>query len=532
MGDLALMSFLSGKRERQRQLCHRQIGRGRGSITSVAKTERKGLHYQLKENVYLPEDILRLIHAMMPLRDAARAACASHIFLQSWRCRPNLIFTGETLGLIINGTGKDDAKRDFINIVQRTLLNHSGIGVKTLKLELLHFSDLDLGCLEAWLQIAVAPGIEELTLMFPCVRYKFPCSLLFERGGNSVRYLHLMVCTFRPTIGLGCLIKLTQLHLSFVWITGDELELLLSKCVALEWLKLSYCPEIICLKVPCMLRQLGSLEVAECRYLKVIEICAPNLSNFYLTGFLVRTSFENPLLVKKLRIMCLRQGNFVSYARTKLPSLVPNVETLTVASNEIVKTPIVPGKFLHLKHLHVYFISLAISYDYLSLISFFEASPSLETFMLSVTQRRIEHDSVFGESFHPREMSEHHHKNLKSVKIIGFCSAKSMIELTCHILQNTSSLECLTLDTTDGATRCCVTEYDKCLSMDNDILTEAHEARCAVAEYGKCISMDRDVIVDAHKSLLAIITYVEGKVPPTVKLNVVEPCSRCHAVEL
>lgn len=136
------------------------------------------------------------------------------------------------------------------------------------------------------------------------------------------------------------------------------------------------------------------------------------------------------------------------------------------------------------------------------------------------------------EPFHPREMSEHHHKNLKSVKIIGFCSAKSMIELTCHILQNTSSLECLTLDTTDGATRCCVTEYDKCLSMDSDILTEAHEARCAVAEYGNCISMDRDVILDAHKSLLASITYVEGKVPPTVKLNVVEPCSRCHAVEL
>uniref|UniRef100_A0A0E0CR01 At1g61320/AtMIF1 LRR domain-containing protein n=1 Tax=Oryza meridionalis TaxID=40149 RepID=A0A0E0CR01_9ORYZ len=75
-------------------------------------------------------------------------------------------------------------------------------------------------------------------------------------------------------------------------------------------------------------------------------------------------------------------------------------------------------------------------------------------------------------------------------------------------------------------------DYDKCLSMDNVILTEAHEARCAVAEYGKCISMDKDVIMDAHKSLLAIRTYVEGKVPPTVKLNVVEPCSRCHAIEL
>lgn len=51
---------------------------------------------------------------------------------------------------------------------------------------------------------------------------------------------------------------------------------------------------------------------------------------------------------------------------------------------QIVKTPMVPGKFLHLKHLHVYFISLAISYDYLFLISFFEASPSLETFMSGV----------------------------------------------------------------------------------------------------------------------------------------------------
>lgn len=46
-----------------------------------------------------------------------------------------------------------------------------------------------------------------------------------------------------------------------------------------------------------------------------------------------------------------------------------------------------------------------------------------------------------------RNMPEHKHDMLKNVMIIGFCSAKSMVELTCHILENVSSLEYLTVDT-------------------------------------------------------------------------------------
>lgn len=49
-----------------------------------------------------------------------------------------------------------------------------------------------------------------------------------------------------------------------------------------------------------------------------------------------------------------------------------------------------------------------------------------------------------------RQIPEQHHDHLKSVKIIGFSSAKSLVELTRYILKNAKSLDCLTLDTTYG----------------------------------------------------------------------------------
>ncbi|KAM0887470.1 hypothetical protein ACQ4PT_029015 [Festuca glaucescens] len=40
----------------------------------------------------------------------------------------------------------------------------------------------------------------------------------------------------------------------------------------------------------------------------------------------------------------------------------------------------------------------------------------------------------------------HCYGNLRRVRITGFCSRKMLVKLTCHILENTPSLECLTLD--------------------------------------------------------------------------------------
>lgn len=107
-----------------------------------------------------------------------------------------------------------------------------------------------------------------------------------------------------------------------------------------------------------------------------------------------------------------------------------------------------------------------------------------------------------------RQMPEYRHNKLKRVTIVGFSSAKSLVELACHILVNTTSLEYITLDTTEG----------HCLS------------RCSVNKFGECFPIGRDIILESRKALLAIRTYIEGAVPSKVKLTVVEPCSRCHVV--
>ena len=152
------------------------------------------------------QDIWCHIHSLLTLRDAARAACVSHAFLRSWRCYPNLIFDSETLWLW--------ADLDFSSRVDHILKNHSGIGVKTFELDFSsYYKPKAFKYLDRWLQIAVTPGIEKLTLVMPgSEAVSFPCPVLSDENGSSIRSLHLVHCAFRPTDSLGCLRNLTELH--------------------------------------------------------------------------------------------------------------------------------------------------------------------------------------------------------------------------------------------------------------------------------------------------------------------------------
>lgn len=114
-------------------------------------------------------------------------------------------------------------------------------------------------------------------------------------------------------------------------------------------------------------------------------------------------------------------------------------------------------------------------------------------------------DPVFGAASNMRQRPEHKYESLKDVIIFGFGSAKSMVELTCHILENAPSLESITLDTV----------YDQ---DDEDDL-----GRCSVApsrKTGSCCYLSNDTILEANKGLVAIQKYIVAKVPSTVKLDV------------
>ncbi|KAJ1273207.1 hypothetical protein BS78_06G261600 [Paspalum vaginatum] len=218
--------------------------------------------------------------------------------------------------------------------------------------------------------------------------------------------------------------------------------------------------------------------------------------------------------VKNLSVGFQDKPNIVSYAITKLPSIVPHLETLTISSmDERINAPIVADKFFHLKYLKIFlFIDyhrFPTAYDYLSLVSFLDAS-LLETFILSTSV--MKHDSVSWDASLTRQIPERKHDRLKKVHINGFFAAKSIVELTCHILENATSLESITLDTI----------YN--LKEDGNI------SRCSVGGKGECRRIRRDLVLEAHKASWVVKKYILARVPSTVKLNVGEPCSRCHAI--
>ena len=117
----------------------------------------------------------------------------------------------------------------------------------------------------------------------------------------------------------------------------------------------------------------------------------------------------------------------------------------------------------------------------------------------------MKHESVFGGSSHLRQLPEHQHNCLKSVEIIGFSSAKSLVELACCIVKNAVSLERLTLDTLHGCGRCTGEAY-----------------------YETCWPIGNAVLEEASRAVVAIRMYIEDKVGPTAKLTVLEPCTRCY----
>lgn len=508
MGMLALKRFMSTQSERRR----RQIrARARAGCVSSSLAKRKKEVCQHDDvspsgkrlrcsGVNLPEDIWHHIHSILPLRDAARIACVSHTFLRSWRYYPNLIFNKHILGSNSDGRG-----RDFIRTIDHVLKKHSGVNVKTLTLDLYNFPEVTNACrrqLDGWLQITMRPGIEEINLLsLANETYMFPCWLLSDRIKDSIRCLNLSSCAFRPTVKLGPFKCLAMLRLNHVRITGYELGCLVSNTLTLERLELNGCGDLDCLKIPCQLQRLSCLMVSGCFRLDVIDIKAPNLRVIRLDVEKVKKlSFGVSL---ELNQLCIHGPDFASYARLKLLSNAPNVESLYLKLiDEVPPADMLPSKFLHLRDFCLSLPGRAVSpaYDYFSVVPLLDSCPSLETFCLNASHDCVGHETTNSEDpSHLRQIPGQHHGKLRSVTILGFCSATSLVELTCYIVEMAAlTLECLTLN--------------------------VHGTYYGISTR---MPMYEGMLTEAPRTLLAIRRYIQAKIPSTVKLIVEEPCGPC-----
>ncbi|XP_044374468.1 uncharacterized protein [Triticum aestivum] len=217
MGMLALNRLLPVRQDRRRRKTQSRsmsIASLSGKKSSIGHPQ--GGKTRRCPGPDLPQGIWDDILALLPLQDAVRAGCVSHTLLSSWRCRPDLTFSNETLGLDGNVYGSNKLARVLAKRVDRIMKKHSGIGVKKFEL---HYggSSLKSSYLDRWLRIAVAPGIEEVILLVPGqpneTYHNFPCSLLSNGSGSSIQHLRLTSCAFHPVAGFGCL---RRLHLDEV----------------------------------------------------------------------------------------------------------------------------------------------------------------------------------------------------------------------------------------------------------------------------------------------------------------------------
>jgi len=295
-----------------------------------------------------------------------------------------------------------------------------------------------------------------------------------------------------------------------VCFTGDSLWCFLCNSLALNRLEIRYCDGIVCLKIPYMLQRLRYLEVIGCDMMQELDIKAPNISTFFYGGCCRQLSHGETLQKKNIHMIF---SGAVHYAHVELPSSMPNLKIATIrSSGEMANIPMLHSKFLHLKKLSIALSTITFSpaYDYFSLVSFLDACPFLENLILDVSQTEMEHVSIFTDPSNLRKMQGHQHHKVKRVKILGFTSARRLIELTCHVVESIVSLERLTLQAHQSSFMCSVPFH----------------------KTGKCSSFPIDVLMEAQRALLAIRTYIEPKVPSMVNLRVVEPFRRCHALEL
>lgn len=461
-----------------------------------------------------PEDILHHILSQLPLRDAARAACVSHRFLRSWRRYPNLTFSWQAFGLNMNEGTRWEIAKKLVDIIHTILNNHSGTGVKTFELQGRPCRNVITGNqFDIWLQAAVKPGLVELDIDLPQIydlNFEFPFSLL-SVAASSLQSLSLSSCAFCPTLTIGCLRNLKKVCLRRVRITGEELGCLFSCAISLEQLEVSNCDGITSLNIPSHLQQLNVLQVNHCRNLQMIEIYAPKVSTFFFIGSPVKISVSNPSQIKKIVMSSQFYSSMFHYGLTKLHSIASNLQSLVLGSfAEALDMPAQPDKFfLHLRRLEI-LCPHAKYFDFFSLVSFLKICPALECFFLSACgpyfvpqDSNIEDPSA--DSSQIRSVTDFRLDNLKKVSIIGFCSSRSLIKLTCQILEISSSLQCLVMDTTAG--------YD----IDNS---------------GICRSLERKVVMEALRGVETIRRHVKGKVPSRVKLEILGPCPRCHIPKL
>ncbi|XP_061342427.1 F-box/FBD/LRR-repeat protein At1g13570-like [Gastrolobium bilobum] len=320
------------------------------------------------------------------------------------------------------------------------------------------------GCtdLDDWIRFVMKRNVEEIDL---CLMeenhqlsapndgslYVFPCDIVGNGDASGfksfLKCMRLAHCVLAPhksyNYGFSTLTTLELLKVDFK--SEEHIQILLSCCNNLEWLSLSECYNLDCLKInPPFCQQLKHLNVNLCHQLQAIKVQSTNLETLEYNGCKIDLLFDAPRLKTFF--------SHVSYSTAchreiwpvfRLPIDLPQLETLflecSCSMGEVMtnRLPIFPN----LRHLVVIKVAI-IRHEPSWIVTVLNACPTLQRLELHL-RTYFHFDEKLRKTSWPAR-SPHNH--LKEVSITGIRGYSSEIEIAIYLLKNAIALEKMTID--------------------------------------------------------------------------------------
>ncbi|KAJ4851237.1 hypothetical protein Tsubulata_046662 [Turnera subulata] len=412
------------------------------------------------------DDILACILSRLTMKEAARTSVLSTRWMSLWTSYSGrLDFDGlsrlSKLALIQLPSSALPTERDgFVMWVNQELRSYRAPFVDELRV-CFNLTIEARSAIDTWVDFAIEKRVKNLDLNLAgnpqcrAVFYPFPSKLL---AYSSLR----------------------ELHLTWVDVSGENLEAVLSSNPSLEVLSVTKSFSLTRLKVSGSSLKLKFLQISLCFNLKAFEISAPNIESFEYVGPTIPNPFKH---VPHLQEFSVRgeYGCYVMEHMDEISSSIPQLQWFTGDWVPPSYVPIKAGSLTSLKHLELFVDFTEVRDDLASLSILLIALPSLYRLVIKVALAEQLSRKM-------RELkSEDSLGSLKIVEVIGFCGFVSDVEFLLYVFKNASGLEKLILNPSRPDGYSLNPRYDKTEKYQN--------ARKRAIEFGSSVPPGVEFVV-------------------------------------
>ncbi|KAL4323748.1 hypothetical protein GQ457_11G010860 [Hibiscus cannabinus] len=218
----------------------------------------------------LPQELLSQILSSVSLEEALRASAVSLVFRYLWKFYTGCLNFDASKTLMLDPKRLLKERDGYVEWITRVLTGHEASTIDELRVrcDLTGHYRRDI---DRWIGIALMKSVKCLELDFK------PCGSSYRRDDDYYR-LGWKFCSSSE------IKSLTSLRLKHVEVSGQVLESFLSNCPLLETLHVSHSKKLEHINVCGSSLRLQHLHVSFCKYIKRIEVSAPNLVSFEYGG--------------------------------------------------------------------------------------------------------------------------------------------------------------------------------------------------------------------------------------------------------